>query len=240
MPQSYRYSRLVKRKLGVSADQFKSYWLNGCAESDRRALASASMRRIVKDICTGEVAMGGAEPPFDGMLSLYFDSLSDAQTACAGNKIAALFQGDSEYLDASHEMISEIYQMGQKPDAEAILAAPQRLKIIRTVFHRNDLSLQQFKDYWLKNHSKLEDVVIEKSPALRIIATFAVPGGLDGRAVPFDGTAELYFRSVQDIRAMFASPIPAMMREDEANFVQMDAPAIRFIVDEYITAERKN
>jgi hypothetical protein len=37
---------------------------------------------------------------------------------------------------------------------------------------------------------------------------------------------------------MFASPIPAMMRKDEENFVQMDAPAIRFIADEFTINER--
>jgi hypothetical protein len=49
---------------------------------------------------------------------------------------------------------------------------------------------------------------------------------------------ELYFKSTDDIRAMFASSIPAMMREDEKNFVQMDAPAIRFVADEFIVNER--
>lgn len=239
MHETYRYTRMIKRKAGLTAEHFKAYWLDGCAESDKRALANTPIRRIVKDICTGEVAMGGAEPPFDGMLSLYFDSLADAQEVCAGGKLAALFPEDSKYLDASQEMISEEYRMGQKADADAVLAGPHRLKIIRTVFRRNDLSPQQFKDYWLKNHSKLEEVVVEKSPVVRIVATFAVPGGLDVKAAPCDGMAELYFRSVQDIRAMFASSIPAMMREDEENFVQMDAPAIRFVADEFITAERR-
>jgi len=49
---------------------------------------------------------------------------------------------------------------------------------------------------------------------------------------------ELYFKSSEDIRAMFTSSIPAMMREDEKNFVQMDAPAIRFVANEFVTNER--
>jgi uncharacterized protein (TIGR02118 family) len=119
-----------------------------------------------------------------------------------------------------------------------VLNGLRRLKIIRTVYRRNDLDPRQFKDYWLRNHARLEDVVIRQSPVVRIVATFAVPAGLDGKKPPFDGMVELYFKSTDDIRAMFASSIPAMMREDEKNFVQMDAPAIRFVADEFIINER--
>jgi uncharacterized protein (TIGR02118 family) len=107
-----------------------------------------------------------------------------------------------------------------------------RLKIIRTVYRRRDLTHQQFKDYWLKNHSRLEERVIAESPVQRILATFAMPQA--GEDPAFDGMVELYFASVEDIRAMFAGPIPAMMRKDEENFVQMDAPAVRLVAEEFI------
>ena len=61
-----------------------------------------------------------------------------------------------------------------------------------------------------------------------------------GAAVPpFDGLAELYFANVQDIRALFAGPVPATMRKDEENFVQMDAPAVRFVAEEYVIGEKE-
>jgi uncharacterized protein (TIGR02118 family) len=116
--------------------------------------------------------------------------------------------------------------MSQKPKPEC------KLKIVRTVYRRRDLTHQQFKDYWLKNHSKLEDRVIAESPVQKIVATFALPE--PGRNPEFDGMVELYFKSADDIRAMFAGPIPAMMRKDEENFVQMDAPAIRAVCEEQI------
>jgi len=72
--------------------------------------------------------------------------------------------------------------------------------------------------------------VIAESPVQRIVATFAVPEA--GADPAWDGMVELYFASLADIRAMFAGPIPAMMRKDEENFVQMDAPAIRLIATE--------
>ena len=46
--------------------------------------------------------------------------------------------------------------------------------------------------------------------------------------------AELYFDSLEDMRAMFASDIPAMMRKDEENFVDMTVEPIRVVTEEYV------
>ena len=241
MQPTYKYICMIKRRSGLTLRQFRDHWLDGRAERDRRTVERTAIRRIVKNVSTGEVAMGGAEPPFDAMLAVYFDSLADARTMCGEGRLADLLEDDPSYVAAGspvQEMIADEYQMGEKTDAAAALAGTRRLKIIRAVFRRNDLNPQQFKDYWLRNHSKLEDVVIRQSPVIRIVATFAVPAALDGKPAPFDGMVELYFRSAEEIRSMFASAIPAMMRKDEENFVQMDAPAIRFIADEFITYER--
>jgi uncharacterized protein (TIGR02118 family) len=116
------------------------------------------------------------------------------------------------------------------------MKASGQLKIIRTVYRRRDLSRAQFRDYWLNTHSKLEDKVIETTAMQRIVATFAID---EYREEPdFDGMAELYFDRIEDIRAMFAGPVPAMMRKDEENFVQMDAPAVRLVAEEYLIAEK--
>ena len=44
--------------------------------------------------------------------------------------------------------------------------------------------------------------------------------------------------TVEDIRAMFAGPVPAMMRKDEENFVQMNAPAVRLVAEEYVIGDK--
>jgi hypothetical protein len=228
MQPIHKYVRLLKRKTDITPEAFRARWLEAGAQEDRRALATTPVRRIIKSVGTGEVALGGAAPPFDAMLALYFDSLADARAICEGGRLAAHFSVDADFIDTTapvQEMLADEYRMGEKADAEEILGGAGRLKIIRTVYRRHDLSQQQFRDYWLNN--------VAKSPVVRIVATFAVPDGLDGRTPPFDGMAELYFRTPSDIRSTFTSDIPAMMRKDEENFVQMDAPAIRFIANEY-------
>ena len=109
------------------------------------------------------------------------------------------------------------------------------IKVVRFVKKRDDISREQFKEYWLTKHSQLEQTVLERSSMRKIVATFAT-GEMVSGDLPFDGFAELYFDSLEDMRAMFASDIPAMMRKDEENFVQMDAPAIRFVAEESATS----
>ncbi|HYL90928.1 MAG TPA: EthD domain-containing protein [Burkholderiales bacterium] len=196
---NFKVIRMVKRRAGESREDFAKRW------------RSEHPKQAVVTLATGEIALGGAEAPFDGMSATYFDS------ALAARAAAAQFSGDIVVACDEHAM-------GQKPDPQT------RIKIVRTVYKRRDLTHQQFKDYWLKNHSKLEDRVIAESPVQRIIATFALPEA--GADPAFDGMVELYFASPEDIRAMFAGPIPAMMRKDEENFVQMDAPAIRAVCQE--------
>ncbi len=195
----FKVIRMVKRRAGESREDFAKRWR---AEHPKQAVVT---------LATGEIALGGAESPFDGMSATYFPT---AQAALAA---AAQFSGDVVLPCDEHAM-------GQKPNAQC------KIKIVRTVYKRRDLTHQQFKDYWLKNHSKLEDRVIAESPVQRIIATFALPE--PGKNPAFDGMVELYFASADDIRAMFAGPVPAMMRKDEENFVQMDAPAIRAVCQE--------
>jgi uncharacterized protein (TIGR02118 family) len=188
---------------------------------NRGALSAEAFRKMLEQtgestplgkvlsLATGEVALGGAAPPFDGMVALYYPTVEAARAAAA------------RWPDA---VVCEEHLMSQKPRPET------KIKIIRTVYRRRDLTHAQFKDYWLTNHARLEDRVVAQSPVQKIVATFAVPE--PGEDPAFDGMVELYFASLPDIRSLFAGPIPAMMRKDEENFVQMDAPAVRLVAEE--------
>ena len=198
----YKVIRMEKRRQGESREAFKQRWL-----------AEHAARKCVITLATGEVALGGAESQFDGMSAEYFPS-ADAARAAAAKLSGEIVLACDEHL------------MSEKPQPVA------NIKIIRTVYRRHDLTHAQFKDYWLKNHSKLEDRVIAESPVQRIVATFAILE--PGKDPAIDGMVELYFKNAEDIRAMFAGPIPAMMRKDEENFVQMDAPAIRAVCEEQV------
>jgi uncharacterized protein (TIGR02118 family) len=231
--------RLVKRRPDFTFAQFKDYWLTRHVEHERRAIESTPLRKVVASIATGEVALGAAVPPFDGMVALYFRNLEEARATFSGPATAAMRDDARNFVarDAiPPQIFAEEYLMSEKPQAAAAIKTSGQLKIIRTVFRRRDLSRAQFRDYWLNTHSKLEDKVIATTDMQRIVATFAVD---EYREEPdFDGMVELYFNRIEDIRAMFAGTVPAMMRKDEENFVQMDAPAVRLVAEEYLIGEK--
>jgi len=234
----YKIVRMLNRRKDLTPAQFKDIALKRHTALGARAIAMAPIRKIVANFATGE-SFGGAAPPFDGMLEVYFDKLGDVKEVLEGPVPGMVREGERDFLDLERSQahtLTEEFLMSQKPDAEKTMKSAGQIKIVRTVYRRKDLTLQQFKDYWLTNHSKLEDRVIRESPVTRIVATFAVPE--PGKAPDFDGMVELYFNRVDDIRAMFSGPIPAMMRSDEENFVQMDAPAIRVVAEEHLLAQR--
>jgi len=212
--ETFKVIRMAKRGNLLPAE-FRQEFLEKHREIRRAA------KKVVVSVSTGEVAAGGKEAPFDGMAAIYYSSASEARAAL----------GDDP---SKVEVACDEHQMGQKPEADRLIKAQGQLKIVRTVIRRKDLTPAQFKDYWLKNHASLEKRVIAESPVIRIVASFALPPEAGGNEPSFDGMVELYFNTVEDIRAMFAGPIPDMMRKDEENFVQMDAPAIRLVAEEFV------
>ena len=231
--------RLVKRRADLTLAQFKDYWLTRHARHERRAMAATPLQKVVASIATGEIALGGTVPPFDGMVALYFGSLEDARATFSGPATAEMREDAKNFVDSSQalpQIFADEYLMSEKPGAGPSMKSSGQLKIIRTVYRRRDLTHAKFKDYWLNNHSRLEDKVVEATGVQRIVATFALPD--DHKSPEFDGLAELYFNGLEDIRAMFAGPVPAMMREDEENFVQMDAPAVRLVAEEYVIGDK--
>ena len=55
----------------------------------------------------------------------------------------------------------------------------------------------------------------------------------NARAGARQASGDIVLVCAEDIRTMFAGPIPAMMRKDEESFVQMDALAIRAVCEEH-------
>ena len=230
--------RLVKRRKDLTLAQFKDYWLTRHAEHEKRAIASTPLLKVVASIATGEVALGAAVAPFDGMVAMYFESFEAARATYSGPATAAMREDARNFVafdEPQPQIFADEFLIAEKPGAASSAGKPGRLKVIRTVYRRRDLGQAAFKQYWLARHAKLEEQVIATTPMRRIVATFALP---ESAAPEFDGMAELYFDRLEDIRATFAGPVPAMMRKDEENFVQMDAPAVRLVAEEYLIGEK--
>ena len=114
------------------------------------------------------------------------------------------------------------------------------IKVVGFVKKRPDLTREQFKEYWLKNHSKLEKESAENNPVRRIVASFATGEkvGYIQKDPPWDGMVELCFASVEEMRAQLTGPQRGVMREDEKNFIDVSEEAVFVVTEEYVMAEK--
>ena len=226
----FKVVRWFRRNPGLSRVQFRDRCLAGAGQTGS---GNDPVTKLVLSFSTGEVALGGKEPPFDLMAVAYFERLDQLPAVLAECSARGLVAGSSLF-DASKppiEIVAEETLMAEREGAQGRLAKTGHIKVVRTVFKRNDLTNAQFKDYWLQNHSRLKGNAIGSPGVKRIVATFAIPRN---RPPEIDGMVELYFENIDFVRKMFAGAVPGVMRKDEENFVQMDAPAVRVITEEYV------
>jgi hypothetical protein len=206
---AFKVVRIAKRgdKLPL---EFKQEWIELHSQLKR------SSNRVVVGMARGEA------PAFDGMAAVYYSSADKARATV----------GDDP---KRQEVLCEEFLAGERIDAAKTITGKDQLKIVRTLFRHKDLSLAQFRDYWLKNYAKLEKRLTVETPVQRVVASFAVAPEKGGNEPSFDGMEEIYVASAEDVNAMLASPIPALMRKEEESFVQLDAPlAVRLVVEESV------
>ena len=122
--------------------------------------------------------------------------------------------------------------------------------VFQLIKRRKGLTHQQFKDYWVNEHNKIEREIVNIGKRKKIVAHFVRgivtgPGQIkETEDLPFDGILELHFDSIEDWRASLQPEVFARLAEDEKNFVsqEKDEEGIMnrqtFVLEEYLMAER--
>lgn len=195
---TFKVVRMAKRgdKLPL---EFKTEWLELNGQLKRAA------NRVTVSMPTSE------KSPFDGFAAIYYSSAAKAKDTLSDKP-------------GRQEVLCEEFLSGEKLDAPKTIKSKEQIKVVRLIIRKSDMSLADFRKYWLTNFAKLEKRLTVETPVLRVNATFALPPDPGGNEPYFDGMEELYLASLEDFNAMLASPIPALMRKEEENFVQLDAP----------------
>lgn len=97
------------------------------------------------------------------------------------------------------------------------------IKLIVAVKRRPDMDVAEFHEYWRTRHARL----VKENPAtLRYVRKYVQCHTLseqyESGDVPYDGTAELWFDSVQDKDAFFSDPdYLNSVQPDEGQFADM-------------------
>lgn len=195
---TFKVVRMAKRgdKLPL---EFKQEWV------DLHSQFKRASNKVVVSMVKSEKA------PFDGLAAMHYSNVAKAKETLADHP-------------GRQEVLCEEFLSGERLDAAKTIKTKEQIKIVRLIIRKKDLSLAQFKDYWLRNYAKLEKRLTVETPVQRVVASFAVPPEPGANEPYFDGMEEVYLASLEDFNAMLASPIPALMRKEEENFVQLDAP----------------
>jgi hypothetical protein len=194
---TFKVVRMAKRgdKLPL---EFKTEWIELNGQLKRAA------NRVTVSMPTSE------KSPFDGFAAIYQSTLTKARDNLSDKP-------------GRQEVLCEEFVSSEKPDAAKTIKAKDQIKVVRLIIRKQDMSLADFRKHWLTSYSKLEKRLTVETPVLRVAASLAMPPEPGGNEPYFDGMEEVYLASLEDFNAMLASPIPALMRKEEENFVQMDA-----------------
>ena len=91
------------------------------------------------------------------------------------------------------------------------------VKLIYCISKKPNMSVEEFQRYWREVHAPIAGAI----PGLRrYVQCHVVPATYGGRTAPgFDGAAELWWDSIEDMRAAMGSPEVVAALEDEKNFI---------------------
>ena len=206
----FKLIRMVKRGDKLPAE-FRQEWLER-----NRELRKTANRLVASVVAEGKI-LGDAL--YDGVAALYFPTEKEAHAA----------EATGQAKDALSVVMDEKALFER---TGATLKPLGQLKVILTSVRKKDLTPAQFKDASLKGYAKTESKALMESGIQKIVASFAVPE--KDKTAAFDLMLELYFNSIDDVKATFSSPVIGMLRKDEETLVQLDAPEIRIVAEEHV------
>jgi EthD domain len=202
--------RVVKRGDKLPAE-FRQDWLER-----NRELRKAASKLVASVAADGNILPG--EPLFHGVAALYYPAINEARAA--------------HEKDIGKEALSVIAEEKVLYERTGATLKPMgQLKVILTSIRKKELTPAQYKDAALKGYAKVESKMLMDSGILKIVGSFATAGE---KKQGFDSMLELYFASADELKAAFGSPLIGALRKDEEAIVDLDAPEIRMVAEEFV------
>lgn len=106
------------------------------------------------------------------------------------------------------------------------------IKLTFALVRRPELTREAFQDYWFNTHAPLVASVREVLRIKRYVQLHSLPDDISeplrqsrGAPPPYDGVAQLWYESLEDIAAVGADPegreAGRMLLEDEKKFIDL-------------------
>jgi uncharacterized protein (TIGR02118 family) len=109
----------LKRRKDLTRAEFKEYWLTQHSKLEKENAEKNWVRKIVANFAIDDPSL--PEPPWDGMVELYFDSIEDMQKDVQGAQRAVMYADEENFCDHSEEqlvVLTQEYLMAVKTPLE--------------------------------------------------------------------------------------------------------------------------
>ena len=220
----YKYIVLLSRMEGMSYDEFLTYWQNDHAPVAQKIEGSVRYHQV------HPTDTENAE--FDGIAEVFFDDLDDLYAAFGGPEqkpdpdrehAQETLMDTVNFLDTSklRQFVGEEHVQRDDVDGDTDGLYKHSAFLVR----QDGMSHDEFVTYWQENHTP-----IARDIEGVVRYTTVLPANPENAA--FDGVAELYFETLDDLHDALGSPgsrdydptreVAQKAREDVDNFLAIE------------------
>jgi uncharacterized protein (TIGR02118 family) len=200
---------LVKRKPGISVENFQQYWRDQHAPLVAR---QAQVRRYVQSAALLQGYQKG-DLLFDGISEIWFDSDATFRAYADQAGPGSVAEDEDKFMDRARTVAMpvdvHVMKEGAVPD--------NAVKNIEFVNRRATVALERFRAHWRTIHGPLA----ARIPLMRryeqnhlLLSAYG-----DRQAPRYDGLAITWFASTSDMKKGTSTPEYIETRADEANFL---------------------
>jgi uncharacterized protein (TIGR02118 family) len=215
----------AKRKPGLSPQEFQQYWRTTHAEITRpltHIRHYIQSHTLLVTYGNPEIPYSNGEPPYDGMATMWFNSLEERRIGNLGEASQAAMRDQGNFTELSARRFLLCNEVIQKQGP----INPSSVHLVALLTRKEGMGVAEFQRYWREHHGPLAARV----PGLRrYVQNHAMPESYGSRNAPLcDGVAEAWFDSLEDLQRSTDTSETRAVRADEPNF--MDVSKLAFIL----------
>ncbi len=216
---------MVKRKEGLTLEEFKQYWYEKHAPLALKVTpGEAAPAKYVHNYA---VAMEGAgETAFDGIGSLYYEdreALFRSNEWFFGEGGEVLREDELNFVDTSTRVAMLVEEKEIVPATGELEGT---LKLMAMLKRKNGMTPEEFKQYWYEVHAPLAlKAMSETIRVKKYVQNHALRLSEDQES-PFDGIVEFYLEDLKAFEAwmtFYVSDEGEVIRDDEDKFIDKSA-----------------
>ena len=214
----------IKRKPGMSLDQFGQYWRTQHAGIVTKL---PGLRRYVQ--ChTIPSGYRNGEPTYDGVAEVWFDSTGAMRETAKTAQYREVRADEPNFIDLSKMdfVITEERVLKDGP------ATASMVHLVEFVRRKPGMDVDAFQSYWSGTHGPLG----AKIPMIRrYVQSHVRPTAYGGGRQPlYDGVAEAWFDSTDAMRESAKTEEYRAVRADEPNFIDTAHPFPFIITRDFV------